>query len=187
MEQLMTVTGGLSSVWQLILYIFGTIIASSIVIEISPIKINPISLIGKHISKGIKGWFKDIVDDSLEKSLESVKEDNKKRDDAIVKMDGAIGSLTEKVDQITARIDANENRAQANHIAAVRRSILQFSNQLRDGMDASKESFDDILDQYDEYEEYVKANEISNGRMTMSIQLIREVYQQKFNHLPEKS
>ena len=77
---------------------FGTIIASSIVIEISPIKINPISILGKHISKGIKGWFKDIVDDSLDKSLEGVKEDNKKRDEAIVKMDGAIETLTDKVD-----------------------------------------------------------------------------------------
>jgi len=40
-------------------------------------------------------------------------------------------------------------------------------------MDASKESYDDILEQYDEYDEWIKKTKTANGRMTLSIEFIR--------------
>ena len=66
-DQLLELTGGVSSIWQLVVYIFGIIIASSVVIEISPIKINPLKKIIEFASKSFKAWFKDIIDDSLDK------------------------------------------------------------------------------------------------------------------------
>ena len=187
MASLVEASKGFGGVWQFIFSVLGVVIASSIVIEISPIKINPVKTAVGWISKSFKGWFEDVIDSSLDKQLSGIKEEDKKRDEAIVKMDSALEDITKKVDQITDRIDQNEERAQANHIAAVRRSILTFGNQLRGGMDASKESFDDILEQYDEYREYVREKEISNGRMDLTISMIRDMYSQKFNHMPDES
>lgn len=182
--QLLEASKGASSIWQIIVNIFLIILASSFVLEISPIKINPLRYFGNIISRGFKSWFTDVIDDSLDKQLADIREDDKKRDEAIEKMDGAIENLSEKIDQVTNRINENEDRAQANHIAAVRRSVLAFGNQLRSGMDGSKESFDDILEQYDKYSEYVKANELQNGKMDMTIKLIRTRYDELFNHVP---
>ena len=175
-ESLLAATKDFSGIWQLIFNLFGVFIASSVVIEISPIKINPLQKIFQLISKGFKKWFQDVIDDSLDKSLSEIKEHDKKRDELF-------NCLTEKVDNISKRMDANEARAQANHIAAVRRSILGFADNLRAGMDASKESYDDILDQYDEYDEWIKKTKTANGRMTLSIEFIRQQYQQLFNKI----
>ena len=173
---LLAATKDFSGVWQLMLNLLGVIVASSIVIEISPIKINPVKKVFQWISKSFKTWFQDVIDSSLEKSLAEIKEDDKRRDEAVT-------SLTEKVDQITQRLDANEARAQQNHISLIRNQILTFSESLRSGQDASKESFDNILEAYDEYETYVEENHISNGRMSLSIAFIKEQYSQRFNKI----
>ena len=54
-------------------------------------------------------------------------------------------------------------------------------------MDASKESFDDILEQYDEYEDYVSTNKLHNGKMDLTIKLIKDRYNELFNHVPDES
>ena len=185
-NQLLDVSKGLSGVWHVIFSLAGAFLASCLVIEIAPIKWNPIKAIFGLFSRGFKVWFAEVIDSSLDKQLKKVQEENKKRDEAIIKMDGAIEGLTEKVDNITNRIDQNEERAQANHISAIRRSILTFGNQIRGGMDASKESFDDIIEQYDEYKKYVKAKEISNGKMDLTIKLITNRYDELFNHVPDE-
>lgn len=177
-ESLLAATKDFSGIWQLIFNLFGVFIASSVAIEISPIKINPIQKIFQLISKGFKKWFQDVIDDSLDKSLSEIKEHDKKKDELF-------NCLTEKVDNISKRMDANEARAQANHIAAIRRSVLTFGNQIRSGMDASKESYDDIIEQYDEYAEYIKANKLENGKMDLTIKFIRDRYDELFNHVPE--
>lgn len=42
-------------------------------------------------------------------------------------------------------------------------------------MDASKESFDDILEQYDEYSQWIASTPGAvNGKMDLSIKFIRE-------------
>ena len=183
--QLISASKGVSSIWQIIGSVFLMIITSTIALEVAPIKLNPLKYIGNWLSRGFKSWFADVIDDSLDKQLSQIKEEDKKRDEAIVKMDGAIENLNDKIDQITDRIDTNEQRAQANHIAAIRRSILGFGNQIRGGMDASKESYDDIIEQYDEYAEYIKANKLENGKMDLTIKFIRDRYDELFNHVPE--
>lgn len=96
--QLISASKGVSSIWQIILNILLVILASSFVLEIAPIKINPLKFIGNWLSRGFKSWFADVIDDSLDKQLSGIKEEDKKRDEAIVKMDGAIESLTDKID-----------------------------------------------------------------------------------------
>lgn len=182
-NQLLAVTDGASSIWQLVLYVCGIVLASSIVIEISPIKINPLKKIIQLVSKNFKEWFTNIIDDSLDKQLSEIKEDDKKRDGAIISLTEKIDGITERVDQMQKHMDENEYRAQSNHISDIRRSILGFSDNLRAGMESSKESFDDILEQYDEYEQFVEEHSIPNNRMDLSVQFIREQYQQRFNKI----
>lgn len=185
LDQVINASKGVSNLWQLAISVLQIFLASSFVLEIVPIKINPIKTFFGWVSKGFKSWFADVIDDSLEKSLADIKEEDKKRDTAVANLTNKLDNIFERVDNITTRIDENEARAQSHHISDIRRSILGFANQLRDGMDASKESFDDILEQYDEYQQYVEANALHNGRMDLSIKFIRDRYDEQFNHVIE--
>ena len=172
----METTKDFSQLWSILISLLGVILASSVVIEISPIKINPLQKIFELCTRSFTQWMKGVI----ETSLKPIEESNKKRDEIIDSMSG-------KIDAISDRINDNEARAQRNHIAAVRRSVLGFADALRGGMDASLESFDDILEQADEYKQYIDETNTPNGKMILSLKFIDAEYEKKFNHPPKKS
>ena len=61
-----------------------------------------------------------------------------------------------------------------------RRKILDFSDKISEGRFPSKESVDDILETYDQYEAYIKQNNLINGRVDMAIDFIRQYYNTHF-------
>lgn len=187
-DQLLELTGGVSSIWQLVVYIFGIIIASSVVIEISPIKINPLKKIIEFASKSFKAWFKDIIDDSLDKQLADIKEEDKKRDEAVVSLTDKVDKISDRIDMMQNRMNENEKRAQWNHIKLIRSSILSCAEQIRQGNDPSQESFNNALEQYDEYEEYITNNKLQkkNGKLEMSIKLIKRRFDELYNKTDDK-
>lgn len=71
---------------------------------------------------------------------------------------------------------ANERK----EMKRVRREILNFSDRLRAGGEPSKESIDDILEMYDDYEKYIRDHKLTNGRMNMAIAYINDYYQTHF-------
>ena len=62
----------------------------------------------------------------------------------------------------------------------IRREILNFSDSLRSGNKTSKESMDDILEMYDDYEAYIREHKLTNGRMSLAIEYIKEYYRENF-------
>lgn len=181
MDTLLAATKDFSGVSNLIVNIILVIIASSVIIEISPIKINPIKWLFGFISKSFKGWFEDVIDSSLDKQLAELKEDDKRRDVAIDNLAEKVDQMSESVTTMREKIDANEEKAQLNHIYSVRRSILSFADNLRSGMKPSKESFDNILEFADEYSEYCVRTGMKNGKVKLSLAFIQEQYQIAFN------
>lgn len=85
----------------------------------------------------------------------------------------SITTLSSAVNKIQADNDSNEMKRKRRH-------ILDFADGIADGRTPSKESVDDILELYDEYEAYIRENNLTNGRMDMAIQFIRHYYNVRF-------
>lgn len=76
--------------------------------------------------------------------------------------------ITDKQDKIEKKLD--------EHIAqSYRNKIMRFQDELLMGMMHSKEQFEEVLDACDDYEEYVKANNIKNGKCKQAIAYIKRV------------
>lgn len=76
---------------------------------------------------------------------------------------------TDKMDRIEKKID--------EHIAqSYRNKILAFQNECLNGQRHTQEQFDEVLDACEAYEEYTKANKMSNGKAKLAIDYIKRVY-----------
>lgn len=108
--------------------------------------------------------------------------------------DKAIDALKERQDKVCDDLDdiktiitglcgSISDMKTANEIKEmkrIRREILNFSDSLRSGNQTSKESMDDILEMYDDYEGYIRDHKLTNGRMSLAIEYIKEYYRDNF-------
>lgn len=121
----------------------------SIFIEITPIKFNPISLMLKWIGERTNNELKAKMD-ILEK-----------------KVDDIAKSQTD-VDEKLAKKDATDCRVR----------ILRFSDELRCDMKHSKESFDQVLTDIDDYERYCATHpHFKNNKTVVANSRILSAYQ----------
>lgn len=120
-------------------------------IQITPIKINPWSAIGKAIGRAING---EVI-----RMLSEVKSEQKSTSDR----------LNEHIRQDDERT-ADEHRAR----------ILRFNNELIRNIPHTKEEFVDILADIDSYEQYCcKHPEYKNNRAVHAIANIGRVYDER--------
>ena len=120
----------------------------SIFIEISPIKFNPLSQLLR--------WFGHKIN---AETLERVEALDKK----IINVE----SMCKRKNESDDRKDAIDRRIR----------ILQFGDELRRDVKHSKESFDQILDDISNYNNYCKIHpEFPNEKTVLTAQKIKEVY-----------
>lgn len=140
LELLTQVTAGQ---WAFALAVLAT------VVEITPIKINPWSLLFSAVGKAIN---KDNAEklDKLGKDIETLHDQNK--------------TITETLE----RKDAEDAR---NH-------ILRFGDEIKNKVRHSEEYFNQILDDITKYEQYCESHkDFKNARTVATVQIINEVYQ----------
>ena len=140
LELLTQVTAGQ---WAFALAVLAT------VVEITPIKINPWSLLFSAVGKAI---IKDNAEklDKLGKDIETLHDQNK--------------NITETLE----RKDAEDAR---NH-------ILRFGDEIKNKVRHSEEYFNQILDDITKYEQYCESHkDFKNARTVATVQIINEVYQ----------
>lgn len=121
----------------------------SIFVEVSKIKINPWSWLGKKIGKAING---DVITeiDHVKKDIGEIKEQNERQDDERIK---------------DKALDA-------------RRRILQFADEIRRGDRHSHEHFDNVLEDISYYKQYCEDHpKFKNEKAVMSIKIIEDVYE----------
>lgn len=118
-----------------------------IVIEVSPIKINPITYLLNKINAPIKNEL-----NALKSDVEDLK-----------------GEIKTKIDKQSERID--EIRMQE-----LRKDILNFSNALSRGTLFPRESYTDIFDAHTEYENLITQYDFKNGRVDFAMNNIRKKY-----------
>lgn len=128
--------------------IAGIAVLLSIFIEITPIKINPVSAflswIGKKANKEISEKF-----DKLDKKVNTLEMQL-----------GSLRSQKNERDAINCRI-----------------RILQFGDEIRRGMKHSEENFNQILSDIDEYERYCEEHkDFKNNKTVQTKKRILDVY-----------
>lgn len=118
------------------------------VVQVAPIEINPWSALAAWFGRSINGEvIKEVA--SLKKDIQSVKQE------------------IEGVKAADAERDAKSARAR----------ILQFGDELIENERHTKEHFDDVLQDIDDYEAYCRDHtEFKNNRTHATTQYILEVY-----------
>ena len=148
------------SVEQIVKYSGGILLLLLTFIQISPIKINPWSWIGKGIGKVLN---QDLVNEI--KNIKKVQHDDQEENDR--------------------RLSALENAQKEFHAyykeddaKSARRRILSCADELRRGVEHSQEFFDDVLQDISYYNNYCKENPgFENMKAVVAIEFIKETYQ----------
>lgn len=134
---------------ELIASLGGMLVGVLTIVQITPLKINPWSIIVETIGKAM---HKDLVD-----KLESVQDD--------------VQNLQKKHDELRKRMDKDDTDQ-------CRTRILRFSDELRRGVGHSEEFFNQILDDISDYERYcIEHPEYRNNKAGNAIAEIDKVYQ----------
>ena len=120
----------------------------SIGVEFTPIKFNPWST--------ILGWLGSRLNSRLNAKLTEI--DN-------------------KVDKLNNDLDKHIAESFAKEIRDTRRDILDFCNACMNGRKHTKEQFEFVIKQCDEYEAYIEKNHVRNGVVDAAINEIRRLNQ----------
>lgn len=131
-----------------------------------------IGLIGNIILKIIDRIFtlkdkKDETKSELKSIWESIRDEIKKRDDAMNELSKQLIDLKD---------DQKEQAAKS-----ARLHILQFSDECRNGIEHSEGAFKNVLDSIDEYNEYCNTHDkFKNGYTISAESFIRATFDKKF-------
>lgn len=127
----------------------AALVCLSLLIEITPVKFNPLSWLAKKIGKAFNG--------------EVMKE---------------IGTLKTEVKDIKKDVNDIREEAKEREATSRRTRILEFGDEILHGVDYSKEHFDQILLDITEYENYCDEHEhYMNNVAKATIKHIKHVYQ----------
>lgn len=119
----------------------------SIFIEITPVKINPVSTLLKFVGSNINA--------DLKAEISAVKTE--------------IATTKESVQKIDNKVDNNE-------IDRIRWEILDFANSCRNHKKHTKEEFDHIISLNQKYHKILDEREEENGQVDMAFDYIGKLY-----------
>lgn len=148
------------SVEQIVKYSGGILLLLLTFIQISPIKINPWSWIGKGIGKVLN---QDLVNEI--KNIKKVQHDDQEENDR------RLSSLENAQKEFQAYYKEDDAKS-------ARRRIISCADELRRGVEHSQEFFDDVLQDISYYNNYCKENpDFENMKAVVAIEFIKETYQ----------
>lgn len=129
----------------------GILAVISFFIEITPIKINPISAILKWIGKRTN---KELLDDFKE--------------------------LKKKVDVVDRSVEQIREDAEKRNAITCRVRIIHFGDEILHGVKHSKESFDQVLSDIDDYERYCDGHpDFKNNKTVITTERIKANYAER--------
>lgn len=89
-----------------------------------------------------------------------------------------INAKTEKrLDELEAKLDEHVKESNAKSLRDTRTQILDFCNSCMNKRLHTREEFDYIIKQCDDYEEYIERNKVKNGVISSAIKEIRRIYE----------
>lgn len=147
------------SIEQMLKYSGGILLLLLTFIQVTPIKLNPWTWIGKTIGKCLN---QDLVTEikNIKKIQHEDQEENERRFSALEKVQLEFQSYYKQDDAKSAR-----------------RRILSCADELRRGVKHSQEFFDDVLEDISYYNNYCTENpKFKNMKAVVAIEFIKETY-----------
>lgn len=80
---------------------------------------------------------------------------------------------------IKGQLDKIEKDLQQHKVESWRHEILTFANECMNRRKHTKEEFDNFFETHSDYEEYIKANKLENGRVDMASKYVSNVYMRR--------
>lgn len=132
----------------------GICVAGGVILEASPLPINPLKWLGNRLNQDIR------------KELSCVQTETK----------GMIGDLKEELSSVKNELEEEKNERIKSHVMKTRTDILDFANSIRNGRRHTAEEYDHVIDLIDEYEAYCEKYNIKNGKLNVQAKFIVETY-----------
>ena len=86
-----------------------------------------------------------------------------------------VDALDKKVDTVQAELQKHIADSEVQTLQETRRDILDFCNACMNNRRHTKEQFDFVLTQCDNYEKYIETNKLKNGIVSAAIKEIRRL------------
>ena len=137
------------------------VLGATTLIQVSPLKLNPWSLVGKLLRAAWRAFCRSLNADVLDE-IKQLKEE----------------LSTTKTDLADHIHDADFEKA-----TRWRAKIIGFSDELRIGTRHSEEMFDEVLRTIDDYEKFCKLHDdYPNSKAVTAIQRVRESYAERLKN-----
>lgn len=101
---------------------------------------------------------------------------NSKIDSSVDGLRKEIKDLDIKIDKVQTELSKHITESEMKSLQDTRRDILEFANACMNGRKHTKEQFEFVIKQCDDYERYIKDNDIKNGIIEAAIKEIRRLY-----------
>lgn len=85
-------------------------------------------------------------------------------------------NLLKRIKSVEKKLDQHIEESKKKELADTRLDILNFANECMRGVKHTREQFDFVITQCDEYELYIEKNNIRNGVIASAIKEIRRIY-----------
>ena len=102
---------------------------------------------------------------------------NAKIDEKMDTVRGELKVLDKKIDRVQSELDKHVSESEAKTLEDTRRDILDFANACMNGRKHTQEQFNYVIGQCDNYEKYMKTNDVPNGVITDAIKEIHRINQ----------
>jgi len=142
--------------------VVGVVMLISIFIQITPIKINPLSWVGKCILSGMK-WIGRQVNGELYEKIQETQ-----------------NQLEEHLKQADERFAREEKDKDEDKIGRLRWSILDFGYSVKTKT-YRREAFDHVFEDYEKYKKLLSKYGMKNGQTDRAMKQITDVYNERMN------
>lgn len=152
------------------------VLALSIFIDFSPIKLNPIKFVMKTLG--------DAFNSSIDKKLDAVKQElsteiNASKQERIAQIEEVrkeIAAISHTQDDLKKEQTRQMTKINDNEIRRLRFEILNFSNTITMGQTHTIDEYEHIMEVYGDYHKLIDENNLTNGRIDAEFQIIQEHY-----------
>lgn len=117
---------------------------------------------------------------SNQQEIQKIKDDQAKDRSASKNADKEI---REELNITNGKLDKIGDLVLGMRIENMRKTLLNFASEVGDGRRYTKEQFDEIFSLYEDYECLLKEHGMTNGRINISMEIVREQYKKNIiNH-----
>ena len=134
----------------------------SVFIQITPIKINPLTWLGKHATLTIRWIGKQLNSELYDKIHETQLQ------------------LDEHLKQADERFEKEETKRDLERISRIRWEILDFGYSIKTNT-YRREAFDHIFEQYEDYKKLLTKHSKQNGQTDRAMKQINDIYNKRMN------